>query len=107
MLAVACSNEQKVPVTATPRTAAGNPAQVDGALTVTVQSGDGTVEQDPLTPLVFKAVSGANPGTTVFLVEADADLGSGVQTISDTVELTVTSATAANFGLAAGTPEPK
>jgi hypothetical protein len=107
MLSVACSNEQKVPVTAAPQTANGNPAQVDGPLRVSVQSGDGTVEQDPASPLTFKAVSGAVAGKTVFLVEADADLGEGVQLISDTVELDVPSATAASFGLTAGAAEPK
>ena len=107
MLSVACSNEQKVTVTATPVTSSGRPARFDGALKVSVQSGDGTVEQDPATPNSFKAVSGDNPGTTVYLVEADVDLGAGVTNISDTVELTVTGANAAAFGLAAGVVEPK
>ena len=106
-LLIACSNEQKVPVTATPVTESGNPAQIDGALIVTVQSGDGTIEQDPAFPLTFKAVSGSLPGDTVYLVEADADLGAGIVTISDIVTLTVTSATAKSFGLAAGPAEPK
>jgi hypothetical protein len=107
MLSVACTNEEKVTVIATPRTAQGRPAQVDGALRVTVQSGDGTIEQDPASPLQFKAVSGDAPGVTTYLVEADADLGEGTTLISDTVELTVNSATAANFGLTAGVVEPK
>jgi hypothetical protein len=108
MLNVACSNEQKVPVTASPVTSSGRPAQVDGPLRVTVQSGDGTIEQDPAFPLVFKAVSGDAAGDTVYVVEADANLDPNeVTTITDTVVLTVTSATAASFGLAAGAPEPK
>ena len=106
-LPIACTNEQKVTVISTPRTAGGRPAAVEGALRVTVQSGDGTVEQSPATPLQFKAVSGDLPGDTVYLVEADADLGAGVTLISDVVTLTVTSATAANIGLAAGPTEPK
>ncbi len=103
----ACSNEEKIPVTAAPVTASGAPAQIDGALTVTVQSGDGTVEQDAATPLSFNAVSGAGPGDTVYLVEADADLGAGVVTLQDTFTLAVTSATAASFGLSAGAAIPK
>lgn len=106
-LAIACSNEEQVPVTASPLTQSGHPAQIDGALTVTVQSGDGTVLQDPATPLLFKAVSGDNPGDTTYLVSADADLGAGVTTITDLVTLTVTSATAASFGLVQGPAEPK
>lgn len=107
MLSIACNNEQKVTVNAAPQSASGKPATIDGALTVTVQSGDGTVEQDPASPLSFKAVSGDGLGDTVFLVEGDADLGAGVVTIQDTVTLSVTSAVAANFGLSAGVTEPK
>ncbi len=103
----ACSNEEKVPVTAAPVTSAGRPAQIDGALTVTVQSGDGTVEQDAATPLSFNAVSGDAPGDTVYLVEADADLGAGVVTLQDTFTLSVSGANAASFGLSAGAAMPK
>jgi len=106
-LAIASTNEEQVPVTAAPVTASGRPAQVDGALTVTVQSGEGTFTQDAAEPLTFRAVSGDNPGTTVYLVEADADLGSGVVSISDTVTYEVAGAQAASFGLSAGTVEPK
>jgi len=107
MLSVACTNAEKVTVTATPVTATGRPARFDGALKVSVQSGSGSVEQDPATPNSFKAVSGDDPGTTVYLVEADVDLGTGITNISDTVELTVTGENAAAFGLAAGVVEPK
>lgn len=107
MLSIACTNAEKVPVTATPKTAAGKPASLDGPLVVTVISGDGTVEQDAATPLSFKAVSGESASVTVYDVAADADLGAGVVTIHETVELTVTSENAANFGLSAGPTEPK
>jgi hypothetical protein len=103
----ACSNEEMIPVTAAPVTSSGAPAQIDGALTVTVQSGDGSVSQDAASPLTFNAVSGSAPGDTVYLVEADADLGAGVVTLQDTFTLTVTSATAASFGLSAGAAVPK
>jgi len=106
-LAIASNNEQQVVVTAVPVTSSGRPAPVDGPLTVTVQSGSGTVFQDPATPLSFKAVSGDDAGETVYLVEADADLGAGRVTISDTVVYTVTSATAQAVGLVAGAVEPK
>jgi hypothetical protein len=106
-LAISCTNEQQIPVTASPVSSSGGAATIDGALTVTVQSGDGTVLQDAATPLVFTAVSGDLPGDTVYLIEADADLGAGTTTISDLVTLTVTSATAASFGLTAGAAEAK
>ena len=103
MLPVTCTTEQKVPITASPTTASGQPSTFDGALRVTVQSGDGTVEQNPATPNAFNAVSGNAPGDTVYLVEADVDLGAGVELIQETVTLSVTHAKAANFGLVAGT----
>jgi hypothetical protein len=106
-LQIASTNEQKVKVTASPVTSSGGPAQVDGALTITVQSGDGTFTQDAADPLSFYAVSGEAPGTTVYLVEADADLGAGVVLIQDNVEYVVSGAQAASFGLVAGQPEPK
>ena len=106
-LNIACTNEEQVPITAAPVTASGGPATVDGPLRVTVVSGDGTVLQDPGTPLVFRAVSGSGGGDTVYRVQADADLGGGETLIEDTVTLTVTSASAASFGLSAGAPEPK
>jgi len=107
MLQVASTNEEKVPITATPITRGGKPAAVDGALRVTVFDGDSTFEQDPAFPLVFTVVSSDTPGTTHFKVEADADLGAGVTLISDTVEYVVSSAEATSFGLMAGTAIPK
>lgn len=102
-----CTTEQKLPVSVAPETASGHPATIDGALTVTVRSGSGTVEQDPASPLTFKAVSGDIAEDTVYDIKADADLGEGVQEITDTFTLTVTSATAANFGFTVGAAEPK
>ena len=106
-LSIACTNEQQVPVTASPQTSSGRPAPIDGALRISVVSGDGTFLQDPATPLVFKAVSGDNPGDTIYLVEADADMGGTEALIQDLVTLTVTSAVAANFGFVAGPAENK
>lgn len=107
MLAIGCTNAEKVTVTATPKTKSGRPATLDGPLKVTVQSGDGSVEQDPTKPLEFKAVSGELLADTVYLVEGDADLGEGVITIQDTVTLTVTGENAESFGLSQGVTEPK
>lgn len=106
-LSTTSTNEQQVPITATPLTASGRPAQVDGPLRITVQSGNSTFSQNPGEPLVFRVVSSDTPGTTEYLVEADADLGEGVTLIQDTVTYTVTSETAASFGLASGPAEPK
>lgn len=105
-LAISITNEQKVTVTLKPVTNAGKPASLDGAPTWTVVSGDSTVA--PATDgLSASLVSSDTPGDTTFLVEADADIGAGVQNIQDTITLTVIGAQAANLGLAAGTPELK
>ncbi len=103
-LAIACSNEEQVLVVASPVTGATppRPAQIQGALRVTVQSGTGTFTQDPARPLEFQAVSGDDPGETVYLVEGDADLGEGEVLIQDTVTLTVNGANAQAFGLSSG-----
>lgn len=103
MLEVSITNEQKVKITAKPKTKAGRPASFDGAVKATVQTGDSTVMDDPDgDPNSFIAVSSDAPGDTVILVEADADLGEGVTTIQDTVTLHVTGSNADNFGLAQG-----
>ena len=106
-LALACSNEEKIKVTASPTTPGGNPATLDGGLQAEVLSGTGTKEPDPSDPNSFFAVSGPDVGQTVFRVFGDADMGSGVVTIEDVVTLDVAGAMAANFGLTASAPIPK
>ena len=105
-LAVSITNEQKVTVTLKPVTNAGKPAKLDGAPTWTVVSGDSTVTPSA-DGLSASLVSADNPGDTTYLVEADADLGEGVETIQDTITLTVIGANAANLGLVASPPELK
>ncbi len=105
---IACSNEEKVVGNKLqPMSAGGHPAQVDGALRIEVQSGDGTFAQDPASPLVFDAISGDALADTVYLVSADADLGAGVELIQTTVTLTVTGAKASAFGFSGGNVVPK
>ncbi len=106
MLEINITNEQQVNVTLHPVTAAGRPAEVDGAPTWEVVSGNSTV-----TPagdgLSADLVSSNDPGDTDFIVHADADLGEGVIDISDIIRLHVAHANAANLGLVAGDPTPK
>ncbi len=105
-LALKITNEQKVAVTLTPKTDAGKPVKVDGKPTWEVISGDSKVtpSDDGLSATL---VSGDDPGDTEILVKADADLGEGVEEISDTIRLSVIGAAAKNLGLTAGTPELK
>lgn len=103
---VSISNEQKVPITVSPKTDTGKPAKLDGAPVWSVVSGDSTVVP-AADGLSADLVSSDTPGDTVFLVDGDADLGSGVEDVQDTITLHVLGANAKNLGLAAGTPVAK
>ena len=95
------TNEEKVAVSINPQTAAGNPAQVDGDFNLEVVEGDVTLEvAEDGTKYI---VSGAE-GTSKVRVSADADLGEGVQTIEDIVDIIVVPAGASNLGIGFGTP---
>jgi len=106
MVEITITNEQKVPVSLAPVTQTGKPAKLDGAPKWSVMSGDGTVVPGP-DGLTAELVSGESPGDTVYLVEADANLGEGVESIADTITLHVEGARAANLGLTVGTAVPK
>lgn len=105
VLELSCTNEQKVPITVNPVTATGNPVALDGPVSVSVQSGAGAVEM--IDDRSFCVVSGDQPGDTVFLVSGDADLGEGIETISDLITLHVEGAKAQSLGLVAGEAVPK
>lgn len=100
------TNEQKIKVTLTPKTDTGKPAVLDGVPTWEVVSGNSTVVV-AADGLSADLVSADDPGDTQFLVKADADIGEGVEEISDIISLSVVGATAKNLGLTAGQPEPK
>lgn len=106
MLELACTNEEKIHVALNPVTPGGHTIPVEN-FAVSVESGDGTAVPDPDGAFGFYAVSGDNPGDTVYMVTADADLGDGVVNVSDIVTLHVAGAQAAALGLTAGTPEFK
>lgn len=105
-LEIKITNEQKIKVTLTPKTDAGKPAQLDGVPTWEVISGDSTVVAEP-DGLSATLVSSDTPGDTQILVKADADIGAGIEEISDVIKLSVVGASAKNLGLIAGTPETK
>jgi hypothetical protein len=115
MKAVTCDNASELEITAVPD------GTIDGALTVTVISGDGSLApQDPATPLVFVVRSGsavidpADPtgptGQTVFRVTGDVRTGPDVQNITEDVVLSVTAVPlpeATTFGFQVSAPRPK
>jgi len=103
---VSITNEQKVKVTLTPVTETGKPAKLDGSPSWAVVSGNSqvVVAEDGLSA---DLISADDPGETQILIKADADIGEGVEEISDVITLTVIGATAKNLGITVGTPEPK
>jgi len=103
---VKITNEQEVDVTITPKTDTGKPAKLDGSPSVTVVSGNSTVKQSE-DGLTLTLRSADDPGDTEFLVKADADLGEGIEEISEIIKLSVIGATAKNLGLVAGAPRAK
>ena len=106
MLTVNLTTEEQVNVKLTPVTPRGKPAKVDGVPEWQVISGNAT-----LTPaadgLSCVIVSGDDPGTTEVAVKADADLGEGVEEISDFIEAVVGGVKAISLGLIADAPTPK
>lgn len=106
MLELQMTNEQMIHIAVTPTTLTGQPAQLDGPISVSIVGGNGGVRLDDDGRGAY-LISADEPSDVTYLIEADADLGSGVQTIQDTVLVHVSGALAANLGLTAGAPEPK
>jgi hypothetical protein len=100
------TNEQKVNVSLTPTTDAGKPAKLDGAPVWSVVSGDSQV-LPAADGMSADLVSSDTPGDTTFLIDADADLGEGVEKLQETITLTVSGANARNLGITVGTPVTK
>ena len=100
------TNEQQVKVKLSPKTDSGKPAKLDGSPSWSTISGNSqvVVDEDGLGALL---VSSDDPGDTEVLVKADADLGEGVEEISDVIKLSVVGATAKNLGLTAEAPTQK
>jgi hypothetical protein len=95
------TTEEKVTgVTFSPTKKNGQPAQLDGRPTVTVESGNGTF--DDAGGDLPEFLSGDTSDTTVFRITGDADLGAGVVEISDTVTLIASDPLAENLGLGGG-----
>jgi len=97
------TSEYKLPVGAKhPMTPLGRPATLDGPVTFTVLEGTCTIE--PIDDVTAYLVPGDDFLDSVVLMEADADLGDGVETISETVILHVDHPMASSMGVEAGEP---
>lgn len=100
------TDEQKVNVRLVPVTQRGKPVPLDGKPEWSVVDGDSTlaVSDDGMSAFL---VSNDTPGITNFQVSADADLGEGVSTITDTIQLTVVDPQASSLGLVSDPPVDK
>ena len=99
------TDEQKVALALDIRTAAGNPASVDGAPEWS-SSGPITLEIAP-DGLSAEAITDGPLGMAQVSVRADADLGAGVQNITGILDIEVVAAQAASLSINAGVPELK
>lgn len=105
-LTIKLTTEQQVLVKLAPVTPKGKPVDLDGVPNWSVVSGEATltVAADGKSCTI---ISPDSAGTSQVLVEADADLGSGVDTISDTIAVDVVHQNATALGLTAEPPTLK
>lgn len=98
---------EKVHVKLNPTDSTGNPSTVEpGSVVWTVTSGGATVTPDADGLGAF-FISEDITGSSTWGVSADADLGAGVDTISDSGTYTYNHPNAANLGLTADPAQPK
>lgn len=105
-IALKFSTEQQVTVHINPVTPKGKPVALDGVPVWQVAVGDVTL-QPAADGLSCTIVSADTPGQSQVLVSADADLGEGVETISDTIDALVSDPQASSLGLTADAPVTK
>jgi len=103
---VTITNEQQVNVKLNPKTDSGKPAKLDGVPVWSVVSGDSTVTV-AADGMSADLVSSDTPGDTTYLIDGDADLGTGVEDVQETITLHVSGANAKNLGVVVGTPTLK
>jgi len=103
-LEISMTNEEQVKLHLTPVTEAGKPTKLDGKPTWEVVSGPAklAIADDGLSADVIS--DNDDLSDTIIKISADADLGSGVEEIADTVTAHVTHANAKSLGLSADAP---
>ncbi len=100
-------DDKKVTLSIQPVDARGNPAKIDG-VPAWSSSDPAVLEVTPAADGLSAVAVPVGPlGVVQVNVQADADLGEGVEEISDVIKLTVVGAAAKNLGLTVGTPELK
>lgn len=92
-----------------PTSRAGNPAPVEAGTVVWTSTDEGifTVVPNPENEQEALVVSTGPLGIAALSVSADANLGEGVETVTDTIDIEIVAGRASNLGLQFGVPEPK
>ena len=108
MITKTITNEQEIDGLCNPLTAAGHPAPIDGPVRWEVVDGNSTlgVSTDP-DKKVQPLRSEDGVGTSHFKATVDADLGPGIQELSEIYELIVIAPNAATVGGTFGEPRLK
>jgi hypothetical protein len=107
-LALVITDLQQVALTISATDTVGNPAPLDGAPSWTSSDPTiATVTPDATNPLMASVASVGPLGVATVTVSADADMGTGVTTISATFDLEVVGSQAGALTIAAGVPEAK
>lgn len=115
---VVSTTDEKVGIRIAPTTSTGKPATLDGLAVLAILTGGATaaaatqaeLDADAAaggTGLVGYLISEDNSGISTWGISGDADLGAGVQTISDGGTYTYNHPNAANLGVISDTPISK
>ena len=98
---------QKVKMSIAPVDAVGNPAKIDG-VPQWASSDETLVSITPAADGLSCYATAVGPlGTVQVSVQADADLGPGVKTITGTLDIEVTASDATSLSVSTAVPEPK
>lgn len=107
MATLVLTDMQKVALAVSFVDGAGNPAPVDGA-PVWATSDTALLDVVAAADGLSAVATAVGPlGTAQVSVTADADLGSGVETLVGTLDVNIVPDKAVSVNIAAGTPEPK
>ncbi len=101
------TDEQKCTLSVVFKTAAGNPAKVDGVPQWSVSDSNLLALTNSVDGMSVVITTVGPLGTAQVNVTADADLGEGVRPITGTLDVEVHAAEAVAVGISAGVPEVK
>jgi hypothetical protein len=104
---LALPNDHKVTASIQPVDAKGNPAQIDGQAQWSSSSPSiANVQNISTDTLSAEVIPGDQLGSCQINVQADADLGSGIQNITGVLDVQVVAGAAVGFTISTSVPEP-